>query len=164
MEPMEPLLDPPLLRTVGESLLGVTSQLLIIESVPGANYQNVKEIFSKSISNIKPSLPTLTKKEVKGLLELAESDHERECIRVAIHKASGLSQSGSRQHFGFEQMTKRAAKVDDCIKESLEIRRACHQLAEIQVQALSITSNSDEDQDVDEVPASSTRVVVSGCQ
>ena len=124
---------------VGESLSG-TSQLLIMESVPGDNYQKVKENFSKSISDIKPSLPTLTKQEVKGLLELAESDRERECIRGTIHKAPGLSQSGSRKHFGFEQMTKRAAKADDCIKESLEIRRACHQLAEIQVQALSITS------------------------
>lgn len=148
---------------VGESMSG-TSRFLVTKAVPGANYQNIKDIFCKSISDVNLSSSTITEQEIKGLLKLAESDREQECIRVAFHKALGLSQSGSRKHFGFEEMTKRSAQVDDCVKESLEIRQACDDLVEIQLQALSASatnSNSDEDQDVDEVPDSSTRVVIS---
>jgi len=48
---------------------------------------------------------------VKMLLNLAQSPNERECLRVAIVKASGISSSKSRRDYGFERMDERTALV-----------------------------------------------------
>ena len=53
---------------------------------------------------------------VKVLLALARSDRERECLRYAVFKASGVSQTEARRMFGFETMSKRSAKVEQVLQ------------------------------------------------
>ena len=58
----------------------------------------------------------IDKNGVKVLLALARSDRERECLRYAVFKASGVSQTEARRMFGFETMSKRSAKVEQVLQ------------------------------------------------
>ena len=60
----------------------------------------------------------ITKEELKQLLTLTKSDRERKCIRYAVFKASGVSQTKARQCFGLEKMQERSAYVEACISEA----------------------------------------------
>ena len=61
---------------------------------------------------------------VKMLLNLAQSPRERECLRVAIVKASGISASKARRDYGFEKMDERTAIVEHCINGSTKDQRS----------------------------------------
>ena len=138
---------------VGEPSDG-TSQLLVFESTKGADYQKIRQILSANIKSSSLS-STLTKKDVKQLLGLAQSDRERECLRYAIFKSSGLTPSGARRKFGFERMAERSAEVERCIKETEEIRRSCEELASVRLKALKTsTDSSSEDESEGELPTS----------
>ena len=54
----------------------------------------------------------MSKDQLKSILQLACSDRERECIRYAVYKSSGLSTSGVRRHYGLENMDIRSEKID----------------------------------------------------
>ena len=43
----------------------------------------------------------MTKDHLGQLLALAQSDRERECIKYAVFKTSGLSASAARKFYGF---------------------------------------------------------------
>lgn len=78
----------------------------------------------------------LSKPCVKMLLTFAQSDRERECLRYAIFKSSGLSQKEARRKFGFESMSSRAAKAEGVLKQTQLIRQAIEDLAHNQDTAL----------------------------
>lgn len=70
------------------------------------------------------------------LLNLAQSPRERECLRVAIVKASGISSSKARRIYGFEKMDKRIVVVEESLSEAQRIREAVNDLAQSQDKAL----------------------------
>ena len=96
----------------------------------------------------------MDRNKIKALLGLATSDRERELIRCSVFKASGLTQTGARKHFGFEGMDTRAERVEKSIEAAPSIREAIDKLALLQDKALlasmgleaeSISSESESD-------------------
>ena len=73
---------------------------------------------------------------VRALIISAQSDRERECIRYAVFKASGLSSTSVRQKYGFDNMTERAARVEEAMCEAQKIRETFDEIANIQDKAL----------------------------
>lgn len=69
-------------------------------------------------------------------LALARSDRERECLRYAVFKASGVSQTKAHRMFGFESMSKCSAKVEQVLQETEQIHEEIDNLAKTQDRAL----------------------------
>ena len=109
----------------------------MVEYVEGVDYVNFAHFAEALFTANKPSQsPCINKSEIKGLLGLAQSDRERELIRYSLFKASGLTSSGVRRHFGFEKMSERARSVRDCIETARSIREAIDKLSMIQDRAI----------------------------
>ena len=88
----------------------------LIQYVEGVVYVNFAHFAEALFSAHKLSQsPGINKSEINALLGLAQSDRERELIQYSLFKASGVSSSGARHHFGFERMSERARRVEDCI-------------------------------------------------
>jgi len=73
---------------------------------------------------------------LRDLLRLARSDRERECIRYTAWKASGMSASAGRKHFGFENMSDRAKQVECCIEEVRNIRESVESICHLQEESV----------------------------
>ena len=74
---------------------------------------------------------------LKSLLQLCESDRERECLRYAVVKSSGLSTTQARQTFGFQNnMSSRLSYVDSVIKHAQYIRESIEKLCRTKEKAL----------------------------
>ena len=119
-----------------------TSQLLVTAFVNGFDYLKLREILNMKFTSA-PSL--FTKQDMNSLLLLGQSSRERECLRYAVYKATGMTQSQARKKFGFEKMEQRAKEVERCIKEAEHIKRSCQELAEIQAAALTSDSSDEEE-------------------
>ena len=76
---------------------------------------------------------------------------ERECLRYAVYRASGLTLTGARKHFGMENMAQRSSRVEDCIREVEKISEACEELAQLRLKA---ATDSSSDKEVYEKPSS----------
>ena len=84
----------------------------------------------------KTSTPSLTKVELNQLLVLAQSDREKELVRYTAFRASGLSLSSARRHFGFDNLSEWVAKVEGCIQEAECIRKCIETLSKVQEKAI----------------------------
>ena len=94
------------------------------------------------------------------LLGLAQSDRERECIQFAIFKASGMTATRARHHYGFDRMIERSSRVEEAMIEAQQIHETVEDIASIEDQALlatfgicnesSCSSCSSEENDLDE--------------
>ena len=71
-----------------------------IESVDYRKFASICDALCRSEANSSP----ITKTEIKSILDLAQSDRERELIRYSVFRASGLSYTATRKAFGFERM------------------------------------------------------------
>ena len=153
---------------MGDPFSGAASTLLM-EFIPGVNYQNIANILN-AVKSPCAKDKRLDKASVQKLLGLATSDRERECSRYALFKASGMTQTQARREYGFENMDARATEVEKCIVEASKIRKAIDELACIQDKAFLVTlgvlsdsddpvSSSDEDDAVspDSVPSTSLK-------
>ena len=80
----------------------------------------------------------MTKTELKQLLMVAITEKERECIRYAVYKASNLTPTQAKLHFGLDSMKSRALKVQKCIDEVKEIDGAYSDFAHTQELALTV--------------------------
>ena len=70
---------------------------------------------------------------LRSLLELYDSDRERECLRYA---SSGLSATTAHKTFGFQNLSSRISRVDSVIKHSQYIRESIEKLARTKEKAL----------------------------
>ena len=126
---------------------------MLLESSQGVDYKKLSNVLNSMDVLSKVDHKGLKKGTVKNLLNLAQSDRERECIRYAIFKASRMTPTRVRHRYGFEGMAKRAKKVEDVIDEVLSIREAINDLATIEDTAvlatLGIQSVSDSDDESD---------------
>lgn len=82
----------------------------------------IQQMLSTQLKKSPSLTSTLNKQDVKQLLNLAQSNCEKECLRYAIYKGSGMTSSAARKQLGFERMAERSAEVERCIKEAEEIR------------------------------------------
>ena len=131
---------------IGDPSSGVASTVLM-EFFPGVNYQNIANILN-AMKSSGTCNKKLDKTSVQKLLGLATSDRERECIRYALFKGSGMTQTQARREYGFENMDARALEVEACSVQAQEIRKAIDNLACVQDKAflstLGVLSDSDD--------------------
>ena len=120
-------------------------QNLHIQKVHGFNYINFAKFLSTQTSNQQ----AMSKEELKHLLSITQSDRERECVRYAVFKASGVTPSVARRIYGFDNMRERAKEVEACIAEAQKIREAVDELATARAQALWDCYGSDDSSDED---------------
>ena len=74
---------------------------ILLESYCGVDYSRISLVINGMVSSLTSQNPhTLEKDCVKMLLGLAQSDRERECIKYAIFKASGMTATRSRRQYG----------------------------------------------------------------
>lgn len=66
------------------------------------------------------------------LLGLAQSERERESMKYAIYKASGMTPSQARRQLGFEHMDERVKKVEEAAQSALEIKETFEEMACLQ--------------------------------
>lgn len=134
---------------------------ILIEKFSGTDYSKIGSILNSLVNTIPLKETSLEKSMVKALLSIAQSDHERNCIRYAIYKASGMSQTAIQHKYGFEQMQQHAASVEEVILEIQNFRESINDLANIEEKALllqcgvvfsesSSSSDSEEDFSVQE--------------
>ena len=154
------LLQVPLVSVcVGDSGKG-RSFTILIEHSRGVDYSQMSSVINGMAGvcsgNDSPKLET-----VKMLLALAQSNRERECIRYAIFKASGMSATRARHQYGFDRMIEHSSHVKEAMIEVQQIRETVEDIACIEDQALLVpfgiqdetshsSCSSSEDYDVDE--------------
>lgn len=79
------------------------------------------------------------------MLNLAQSDREKECIRYAVFKISNLTPPGAKKMYGFENMGKRSANVEECIQQALDITKSFKELVSVRlIAAVGVESSEDE--------------------
>ena len=115
------------------------SECLLLEHVLGVNYNNMRILLHKvvSTSNFTSHTTTMVSKNVvKSLLGLCQSDRERECVRYALFKSSGMSATQARKNLGFERMASRSEKVEQAIEHATYIRSSVEKLSKIKEKAV----------------------------
>lgn len=89
---------------------------ILMEHFPGMNYSKVGVILnSLTLRESASKEVTLEKAVVKMLLNIAQSDCERTCLRYAIFKASSMTPTAARQVYGFEHMSAHAEEVESTL-------------------------------------------------
>lgn len=141
--------------TVGSPESG-TSAVYVLEYVPGFNYIQLQSFLSSLQQTQKDSQCSLSKSHLKDVLKLATDDRERACIRYTAFKASGLSATAARKHFGFDNLTIKTKAVEEAIQDREAICMAIDNISKIQEKALMMSyadlkydssSSSDTDSD-----------------
>ena len=104
------------------------SECYIVEHRPQINHESVLSLL-KNLVHKDSSKTSLSKPEVKSLLAICQSDRERECVRYAIYKSSGVTATQARKQFGFKSMNQRSKRLEEVLKHALYIREAIDKLA-----------------------------------
>ena len=133
------LLQMPLVSVrIGSASSGVSFTILL-ERFLGTDYVKMASLLNQMAEHSvkdSESRQSMERPFVKMLLNLAQSPRERECLRVAIFKASEISASKARKKYGFERMGERTAVVEASLMEAQKIREAVEDLAQTQDKAV----------------------------
>ena len=78
------------------------AEVVLTELINGIDYLKVLHFLNAFAFQSNTSEPSLSKAELHQLLILAQSDRERELVKYTAFRTSGLSKSGARNRFGFE--------------------------------------------------------------
>ena len=78
----------------------------------------------------------LSRSQFRALIQMCNSDAERERIRYVVSKTSGLSQKKLTEEFGISNVANRKAQVDIALKKAQEIRESVYKLSEIREKAM----------------------------
>lgn len=117
---LERFLQMPLVAIhVGDPSSG-SSAWYLLEHMEGVNVTQLLH-FNEALLSPERSTgvtPSLDRNNIRSILSLALSDRERELIRYTAFKASGLSVTAARWHFGFQNMAERCKRVEACIEEA----------------------------------------------
>ena len=79
----------------------------------------------------KQEKPEMRKEELQKLLNLAESESERERLKCTVVKASALSNRKARSLFGIDDMTHKKQKGHQAMEEASAIREAIESIAKV---------------------------------
>lgn len=114
---------------------------ILTESMHGVNYVRIGALINGLIETTAyaQAHPMLEKNCVKMLLEMAQTDRERECMRYAIYKSSAMSATQCRRNYGFENITSRADRVEDAIRTVRDIRETIEEVANVQDKSIMAT-------------------------
>jgi hypothetical protein len=124
-----------------------TATVVAMEYVNGVDYVKLAHFLTACATHQAATIPSLSKSELQQLLSVAQSDKERELIRYTAYKASGLSKTGARKYYGFEDMTNRLSKIQKCFEDIRSIRECIDELGRTQecgaLKAMGISENND---------------------
>ena len=81
------------------------------------------------------SVPSLSKPELNKLLGLAQNDRERELVKYTAFRASGLSKTSARKHYGFQDLSERCKKIEESMAETENIIQCINSLSAVQEEA-----------------------------
>ena len=110
---------------------------ILMEMFPGMDYSKVGVILNGlSLGQSATRNVTLEKSIVKMLLNIAQSDRERMCLRYAISKASGMTPTAVRRVYGFEHISAHVEEVEKTLSKVQQIHEAISDLASIEDKAL----------------------------
>ena len=88
-------------------LFPVCGQLYIMEKVQGLSYSHLSKFLTSRLT-IKKAKKGMTKDDLKKLLLITSSEKERECIKYAVYKSSGVTPTRARLRYGLDDMHVRA--------------------------------------------------------
>lgn len=120
---------------LGEPSTGY-AEVQLMEFIPGVDYIKIFHFLRRCPSKLSGCTPSISKQELSSLLRLAQSDRECKSIRYAVYKASGVSVTQARKHFGFENMSERGRKVEEALSSAQAIREYVESLSNTQEQAM----------------------------
>ena len=113
----------------------INKEQYIMEKTDGFNYMSLSNFLESDVRKDMKEFG-MNKSDLKHLLSIVKGEKERECVRYAVYKCSGLTQTQARNHFGLENMEARAFTVESCIKEAKEITNELDDIVSDQCQAL----------------------------
>ena len=116
---------------VGQPQSGV-SGVYLFEHIPNVNYRQFLHLLNAFHSRTITERLIMTKEQLHGVLSIAQSDRERECIRYTALVASGLSAKAARRRFGLGRVPQRMRCIEDAIAEAEAIRPAYNNIASVQ--------------------------------
>ena len=111
---------------------------ILMEKFSGTDYSKIGAIINGLANTSMRKGVNLEKSIVKMLLSISQSDRERECLRYAVYKASGMTATMIRRTYGFENMQAHAASVESALLEIKQIREAIDDLAKTKEESLLI--------------------------
>lgn len=120
---------------LGEPSTGY-AEVQLMEFIPGVDYIKIFHFLRGCPSKLSGCTPSISKQELSSLLRLAQSDREHESIRYTVYKASGVSVTQARKHFGFENMSEHGRKVEKALSSAQAIRECVESLSNTQEQAI----------------------------
>ena len=118
------------------------SKTLLMEYYPNVNYLSLRTLLGLRYS---PTVSTvIKKKDLHELLNLAQSNRERETLKCAVYKTSGLTPTAARKHLGLDNMKQRAANVQDAIQQITDIHNDFDRIIKARVESTLGFMSSDE--------------------
>ena len=115
------------------------SECVLVEhhsSVDYKAYANLLCTLMKKQQQMISPIRAMDKALLRSLLQLCESDRERECLRYAVVKSSGLSTTQARKTFGFQNLSCRLSRIDRAIIHAQYICESIEKLARTKEKAL----------------------------
>ena len=137
----------------GELKAGNSSWYLVA-FLKGVDYDKFACFTDALLANKTATTSKISKSEIRALVGLAQSDHGRELIKCSVFKASGLTPTAARRHFGFDSMNERNKRLHSVIEETQKIRESIDILAATEDKAMLSAmgieiSDSESDPDTD---------------
>ena len=106
----------------------------LLEKHDGVDFNTFFSLFKSIFSTLSTSASStkLSKGDLQSLLSVCTSDKERCTLRYVAYKASGLSASQARKHFGFQNISQLENEVkNNMLDKCLRIRQSIENLANI---------------------------------
>lgn len=94
-----------------------------MESIPSLNYITLQKLLQSITYNPDPNV-LISKEEFRQLLGTCQCRREREILTYTLHKASGISISGMKRHYGIHDMSQRSLEVQKTLQDVQTIRES----------------------------------------
>lgn len=104
----------------------------------------IKETYMK-----KTTRKGLTKEEMKMLLNLTESESERNRLKYAVVKSTGLSSTKAKAMYGFDEMTHKISDVEKAMAEACALRQAIEDIAKTKEKSLGLSEGGESESDTE---------------
>ena len=109
--------------------------LYLLNKLRPANLYIIQSLMAETCKH-KQMHEEMAKEEVQKLLNLAESESERERLKYAIAKSSGISNTKAKNIYGFSSLSEKKTKVEKAMEEACAIKDAIENVAKIKEKAL----------------------------
>ena len=99
----------------------------LCELVEGVDYVKFLSLTDALFSFKAKASPSISKSEVNAVMTLAQSDREQQLIRYSIFKASGMSYTAAKNHYGFSNIKSTKTRILNAIEETRGICEAIYE-------------------------------------